>query len=650
MMFDNIYNKQGNTLSYCKEGAMLKKRQNNIIDILNDKADWITGNTLAQMLNVSDRTIRSDIESINTEYQREIIFSNKRLGYKLDEHAISEMELETHNIIPQTPQERCIWIIKELLFNSRELNLYDLESRVFISGYSIENDLGRIKKMIKDYHLNLKRSKNFVELIGEENEKRKLYRKLLTDEVQGNFTNLNILATLFSDFDFLKISDIFTETCYEYDYQIKESLFPIVMIHAGVAIERIISGNYAENIDLPDESFTETLEYQLSQDFFARVEQGCQIHSVENEIIKFAILLCSSNSQQDFTQKKEIREIVVAVLTKINDNFDIDFSGDEALVSGLGNHISSLIERQKTNTSMSNVYLREIKRKYPLVFEMAVHAGEVLSERLEKKVGENELSFIALHLGAAYDRVNSPSKYRAVVIIPNNQMLSKPFIDKINSRFEDRMTIVFNYKIFDERQVRAISPDLIISTVSLKHQIKIPTLQLSLLFDYEDESKIFQLLNQLDKERYHEKFQKMMEHLIQKKLFYRKDHVADGEEAIEYLCNELIKEGLADEDYKADVIKRERISATSFVQGFAVPHAIEISTSEFCIATLTLDKPVQWGNFEVRLVILLAIRGEDNQLMSIFFDWLSNLVMDPQKLSALLKARDQKDFIENILE
>lgn len=629
---------------------MLKKRQNNIIDILNDKADWITGNTLAQMLNVSDRTIRSDIESINTEYQREIIFSNKRLGYKLDEHAISEMELETHNIIPQTPQERCIWIIKELLFNSRELNLYDLESRVFISGYSIENDLGRIKKMIKDYHLNLKRSKNFVELIGEENEKRKLYRKLLTDEVQGNFTNLNILANLFSDFDFLKISDIFTETCYEYDYQIKESLFPIVMIHAGVAIERIISGNYAENIDLPDESFTETLEYQLSQDFFARVEQGCQIHSVENEIIKFAILLCSSNSQQDFTQKKEIREIVVAVLTKINDNFDIDFSGDEALVSGLGNHISSLIERQKTNTSMSNVYLREIKRKYPLVFEMAVHAGEVLSERLEKKVGENELSFIALHLGAAYDRVNSPSKYRAVVIIPNNQMLSKPFIDKINSRFEDRMTIVFNYKIFDERQVRAISPDLIISTVSLKHQIKIPTLQLSLLFDYEDESKIFQLLNQLDKERYHEKFQKMMEHLIQKKLFYRKDHVADGEEAIEYLCNELIKEGLADEDYKADVIKRERISATSFVQGFAVPHAIEISTSESCIATLTLDKPVQWGNFEVRLVILLAIRGEDNQLMSIFFDWLSNLVMDPQKLSALLKARDQKEFIEKILE
>lgn len=629
---------------------MQKKRQNNIIDILNDKEEWLTGKTLAQMLNVSDRTIRSDIQAINREYQREMILSNKRLGYKLDEKAISDMELVTNNIIPQTPQERCIWIIKELLFDSKELNLYDLENRVFISGYSIENDLGRIKKMIKDYHLNLKRSKNFVKLIGEENEKRKLYRKLLTDEVQGNFTNLNILATLFSDFDFLKISDVFTETCYEYDYQIKESLFPIVMIHAGVAIERIISGNYAENIELPDESFTETLEYQLSKEFFERVEEECRIHSVKNEIIKFAILLCSSNSQQDFTQKEEIREIVTAVLSKINDNFDIDFSDDEALVSGLGNHISSLIEQQKTNTSMSNVYLKEIKRKYPLVFEMAVHVGEVLSERLEKKVGENELSFIALHLGAAYDRVNNPSKYRAVVVIPNNQMLSKVFIDRINLRFEERMTIISHYNMFDERQIVVDSPNLIISTVPLKHYLEIPTLQLSLLFNYEDESKVFQLLNQLDKIRYRERFQKMMEHLTKRKLFYRKERVRDAKEAIVYLCDKLIKKGLADENYKSDVMKREQISSTSFVQGFAVIHSIEITTSESCIATLTLSNPVQWGNFEVRLVILLAIREEDNRLLSIFFDWLSNLVMDSQKLSALLSAKDQNEFIRSILE
>lgn len=629
---------------------MSKTRRSNIIDILNDKDQWLTGKDLSQMLNVSDRTIRSDIEAINKEYKQEVIISSKRLGYRLNEKAVADIAIETNNIIPQTPQERIVWIIKELLFHSKELNLYELENKVFISGYSIESDLHRIKKIIKDYHLQLKRSKNFVQLLGDENEKRRLYRKLLTDEVQGNFTNLNILATLFSNFDFLKLSDIFSDICYEHDYKIKEALFPIVMIHAGVAVERIISKNYVEQFTIPKDNFTATKEYVVSSAFFNKVKSEYNTALVESEIIRFAVLLGGSNHHQHFAEESEITDIVKAMLTRLNENFDIDFSEDQSLVDGLANHISSLIERQKTSTSMSNIYLKDIKRKYPLIFEMAVHAGEVLSEHLEREIGENELSFVALHLGAACDRINSPNRYRAVVIIPNNQMLSKPFMDKINLRFSERMVIVHHDKIFDERQIRLLNPDLIISTVSLKHQLNAPTIQLSLLFDYEDESKIFQLLNQLDKERYHEKFQQMMEHLLQKKLFYRKTSIGNSEEAIEFLCDELIKQQLADESYKQDVIKRERISSTSFVQGFAVPHAIEISTSESCIATLTLDKAVTWGNFEVRLIILLAIREVDTQLMSIFFDWLSNLVMDPQKLTTLINSQDQKEFIENILK
>ncbi|WP_308687891.1 BglG family transcription antiterminator [Streptococcus oralis] len=629
---------------------MLRNRQNYIVDILGDKNQWLTGKYLAQMLSVSDRTIRSDIEAINQEYQCEVIVSNKRLGYRLNEQVVSELELLTNNLVPQTPQERCIWMIKELLFNSKELNLYDLENRVFVSGYSIENDLGRIKKMIENYRLTLERSKNFIKLIGNEDEKRRLYRELLTNEVQGNFTNLNTLAGLFPKIDFVRMSDIFTEICYEYDYQIKESLFPIVMIHAGVAIERIIRNNYVETIQGSEQFFIDTADYQLSRIFFERIEKELGVQLVENEIIKFALLLYGSSSRQSFIPKEEIRLMISDVLLKISDNFDIDFSTDKVLVSGLGNHISSMIERQKTNTPMSNIYLKEIKRKYPLIFEMAVHAGEVLSEKIGKKVDENELSFIALHLGAAYDRVNTPSKYQAVVIIPNNQMLTKQFIDRIHLRFENRMSIAFHYKMFDERQIEAVSPDLIISTVTLRHSLRIPTLQLSVLFNYEDESKIFQLLNRMDKERYHERFQQMMKHLIQKKLFYRKTSIFDSEEAIEFLCNQLIDKGFANECYKKDVLKREKISATSFVQGFAVPHAIEITTNESCLATLTLDKPVKWGNFEVRLVILLAIREEDNQLMSIFFDWLSNLVMDPEKMSALLNAHSQRDFIATIIE
>ena len=43
---------------------MLNDRQMHVIDLLNDKK-WITGKEMAHILNVTDRTIRNDIENIN---------------------------------------------------------------------------------------------------------------------------------------------------------------------------------------------------------------------------------------------------------------------------------------------------------------------------------------------------------------------------------------------------------------------------------------------------------------------------------------------------------------------------------------------------------------------------------------------------------
>ena len=46
----------------------MNKRQRNIIDILRDNNDWITGKRLSEMFNVSDHTVRTDILKINEEY------------------------------------------------------------------------------------------------------------------------------------------------------------------------------------------------------------------------------------------------------------------------------------------------------------------------------------------------------------------------------------------------------------------------------------------------------------------------------------------------------------------------------------------------------------------------------------------------------
>ena len=58
-------------------------RQEKLLRLLESQNTWITGKELSQILKVSDRTIRSDIDAMNHEYDLPLIESNIRKGYRL---------------------------------------------------------------------------------------------------------------------------------------------------------------------------------------------------------------------------------------------------------------------------------------------------------------------------------------------------------------------------------------------------------------------------------------------------------------------------------------------------------------------------------------------------------------------------------------
>ena len=61
------------------------------------------------------------------------------------------------------------------------------------------------------------------------------------------------------------------------------------------------------------------------------------------------------------------------------------------------------------------------------------------------------------------------------------------------------MEILEIFHFFEELQVEQCQPDVSLTTVPLKHQLDIPTLQITSFVNNEDESKVFQLLNELEK-------------------------------------------------------------------------------------------------------------------------------------------------------
>lgn len=645
--------------------AMENRRQRRILSLLAERGEWMTSRQLAAFFQVSDRTIRSDIRSLNGRYGEPVIESNVQSGYRLipgkgkvvSEKAEKIKTEKWETKIPQTAEARCVYIIQKLMFEVKELNLVMLQSQIYVSGFSIDHDLKRIRKMLEPYPtLKLVRSHECISLQGDELSKRKFYKDLLVAEIQKNFLNLNELAALYPAFDLLEVKNIFLSVLKEYDYSIHESMLPMLILHAGTSIERMMHSNYISVTEQGD-NLEETIEYQISSDFFKRVSERLHIKAVQSEIELFAMVIMgrrASNYTGDFVNYygtwMNTRKLAGEVLDEIYGVFGIDFRDDVDLIAGLKMHFHALIEREKKHLRLDDVFLEEIKRKYPMVFEMGIYITEFLGKRLGADISDTESGFIALHLGAASERMNGKRRYRAVMILPYNQSFSQVCAAKISEMFRERMELVATMHYFEEKAICEMEPDLILTTFPVTHSLAIPTVAINLFVDFDTEANILKALNRLDKKRFHLEFTANIGNLIRKEHYYENLECGSPEEVIRFLCKGLQERGIVDESFCDVVLKREEMSPTSFVDTFAIPHALGTLAKISTIAVAQLKNPVKWGRFDVKLVMLFAVNEEDQGMIKIFFDWVSDLVSHTDALAKLCVPCSYEQFMDRIMD
>lgn len=646
---------------------MPNKRQERLLSILLEKEDWMTSKQLAKLLEVTDRTIRSDIDAINKSMNPPLVESNIRKGYRaaaVNMVSLSDKRLPAADSvfpgtaeIPQTPGARCIYMIQRMLFEIQWLNLLELQNQIYVSDYSLQNDLKRIRKMLEPYPgLKLVREKKRISIQGDERSKRKLYRDLLVAEVQDNFLNLDRLAYLYKNFDLIEVKDIFVRVLEEYDYSIHEAMFAMLILHAGTSIERMSACHYVQ-MDETQAGLEDTIEYQISKTFFERVSRRLHIQVQEGEIGLFALVIMgrqASNYASDHMRFEgrwlNSRKLAEGALDRLNEVFRVDFGRDEDLMAGLKMHFRGLVERTKNKVVLEDIFLEEIKEKYPLIFEMGVYVVAYLEEVLKVPVAEAESGFIALHLGAASERLNEASKYRVVMIFPYNQVFSEMCEKKVLDMFGDRMKIVKKFHYFEEEKVRQAEPDLILTTFPIQHKMEIPTLAISLFVDSDTEAGILQMLNSLDKKKFRLEFSAHIGHLLRREHYYQDLDLKTPEEVISCLCKSLERAGVVDREFRDIVLSREQMAPTSFANALAIPHAFRAFATKSTIAVAQLRNPIQWGAFEVRLVMLFAINKADQRMIKIFFDWISDIISCQELLARLTAGCDYDTFIERVME
>ena len=135
--------------------------------------------------------------------------------------------------------------------------------------------------------------------------------------------------------------------------------------------------------------------------------------------------------------RNNCQQLISNILKKIKLNTNIDLSDDNELISGLTIHLIAAINRLKFNMNIRNGILESIKNNYPLAFEMAIIASEVIEQEENVKTNENEIGFLAIHFGASLERnkLNEEMGKTAIIVCATGLSTALLLKSKLQRRF-----------------------------------------------------------------------------------------------------------------------------------------------------------------------------------------------------------------------
>ena len=621
-----------------------------LIRILSDYTEFVTASSLAANMDVSTRSIKSYIQEINSVYPEAI--ESSREGYRIDKQAARRILEESGTHIPQSSQERIVYIINSLIKSDTSVNTYDLCDEMFISYSTIKNDLQAVKSKLRKYDLQLNNNHDNLTVSGLEKNKRRLLSSILYDESNVNFVNLETIQNIFPEIQIELIKDSLLEIFDRFHYFVNDYSLINLVLHITIAIDRIRNRN-VNTEDIRDMPPISSHEYELARGIARKIEQDFRIEYNQAEVYELALLLISRATAIDYQSitvsnledfiTPECLALVRELISDVNSYYYIDLTEPEFLIR-FALHIRNLLQRSKNNYFSRNPLTEEIKTSCPLIYDVSVCLSSTIKERTGISINDDEIAYIAFHLGSTLEaQKNLSEKVTAALYCPSYYDTNVKLTDTINRHFSSELLIT---NIFtEERELEKTGKnDLVLSTVPLNSVIQLPLLQISPFFTEKDVQSLRRQLTEIKTNKRRKQFREYLEYLIVPEFFERRDDLTDYDQVVRHMVGKMVSMGYVDEDFEQDIRAREQLSATAF-QDFAIPHAMKMRAHKTGINVLISDTPVRWGDKQVRIVLMLCFNRDERFIFNEIFEPLTMVLSSRENVKRLVTAGDYQEFI-----
>lgn len=635
----------------------MQPREQKILQIFVENQNKIfTSSELAFLLSISPRTIKNDIKNINDEIRPTGFKIDKKPGVGmwldskcLESDMLNNLEKYAGIIGDNEMYERRVKVIKYLIESKDYISTEAIAQKLYLSNSTVAREINQLEVFFKKFNITVDRKiKKGVKLLGEEKNLRIVKAEVLKNILNKKKMFDNDVQEYFPDLDIEYIEILICELQDNFSICISDLSKRGLIIHTAISITRIKNNKFVEMPVRQLEQLKSYSEWIIAEYYAKRFSKHFNIEFSEDECGYIVIHLLAANLNNktsiDADENVNIRKLDPEVylfmsdtLEDISIKYNFQFDKDEKLKRALFLHIKPMLNRLSNSISLNNPWVSEMKHSNAYSFEIATYLANCLSDKYKVEISDDEIGYLAMHIGASLERyVNNNIIKKDVIIVCASGLGTSQFLkERIKKEFP-------NFNIVDiistyELESKDYACDFILSTVpisnSQKHVINVSPILSS------DE------VRQID---YYVKgtHNSELKSFLNEKISLFQVNTKDKYEVIRILGELLYKNGYVDEGFVKSAIEREKLSSTAIGNFLAIPHAYQGNILKQGIAFLQLKEPINWGSEKVQLIFLLSIDMRSQSHCTKLFEEISDISKDYYTIERLANCLNYFELIK----
>ncbi|WP_077298479.1 BglG family transcription antiterminator [Virgibacillus pantothenticus] len=638
---------------------MFTDRQKEIIELIIKNPNGIFGAKLADKLNVSTRTVRNDIASINKALNVEacrILSSNKKGYYLLPK----DMESITAFLDPVTnvqhqgyrnQEQRLYAILGKVLFQE-EQDCFDLADELYVSEQTVFKDISKLKHLLETkYKIGpIAIVHNQIHFTAVEEEVRyllfKMLKELILSDKPDYLTDVSFLVNGHFDEKELELLKIKMKNYLASQKLVVDDKSFEMMV--GAIYLTVIRNRFGYTIHSDAQSFFNRDVSSLLQEL---IKSGVDIKEKDKTSLNrffWSLKIPSSSASIEENISITALTILNEFRREVLDKYSIDLKESVETMENLKVHIEYMLRRLDTNYELSNPIINDIKKRYPFAYEVAMLIVHIVYRYQKKYLADDEISYIAIYIEIFLRKNNI--RLKTVVISDTSMGINDIIQNWLANNFRNHIDVTACLPLIAlERYAENHQVDLIIATNILNIEQTIPC---HVIERIPERSDYYSLTNTIHKIKNSNRYEKLILRMFSKEFVeIYEDPQLTFEELIENMAQKLKQYHRINdlEGYVKDVIQREENYPTTIGKHFMIPHPLSSFANKTMVHVAVLKKPIYHNGEKIKMVFLLAIENKMDDDVSTLFQFIQQLALDKDSISSLLEVDGKETFLKKII-